>query len=89
MLKIFETKNKKEHDNVMEHLNNWASQMYSSEYDRCMKVAKSRNENVVAIFDDWWHGKRVYTDEYRLKYSKDDYDNASGIILETVSNGFG
>lgn len=45
----------------------------------------SDNDAVREIVYDWYTG----TDEYKAKYSKEDYDRASSIILTLVSMGLG
>jgi lysophospholipase L1-like esterase len=89
MLKIFETKNKKEFDKVMESLNEWGAKVYDAAYQEYSQMAKEENENVFKIFDDWWHGKCVTTDEYMSQYSQQDNKRAGDVILTAISSGFG
>jgi lysophospholipase L1-like esterase len=90
-IKIFETKNNKEFDKVMDELNKWGAKMFENAYNHYSKMAKEENENVFQIFDDWWHGKCVTTQEYKSKYdfSEDDHNRAGSVILTAISNGFG
>ncbi|AOZ61946.1 hypothetical protein QCM8_25 [Bacillus phage QCM8] len=88
-LNVFRPKNKKEEDKVMEELNKWGAQMYAEAYAHYSALAKSEGDKVFTIFDDWWHGKSVCTDEYKSNYTEEEHRTASSIILTAVSNGFG
>jgi lysophospholipase L1-like esterase len=88
-IKLFETKNKKEYNKVMDELNKWGAAMYDNAYKYYSNMAKGENENVFKIFDDWWHGKCVSTKEYMSNYTEKDNRTAGDIILTAISNGFG
>lgn len=76
-------------DKTMAKLNAWGAQVYGEAYERYSKMAKEENENVFKIFDDWWHGKCVTTEEYMSNFSEEDNYTAGSIILTAVSSGFG
>lgn len=88
-IKIFKPKNKKEHNAVLNHLNEWGGAVYASAYNEFSNMAKNESENVFKIFDDWWHGKSVCTEEYKANYTAEEHKIASSIILTAISSGFG
>ncbi len=80
---------KKIDSKLMDQLNNWGSKVYNNAYEHYSNMAKEENENVFKIFNDWWHGKCVSTEEYMSKFTKEDNRRAGNIILTAISNGFG
>ncbi|MGP0689763.1 hypothetical protein ACW5UC_24775 [Priestia aryabhattai] len=74
---------------TMDALNKWGARAFNNAYLYYSEMAKSENENVFMIFDDWWHGESVYSAEYMGKCTEEDHDMADGIIMTAISNGFG
>lgn len=89
MFALFKATGKKGKKELMSYLNDVGKQIYDSEYNRCLEIAMSYNDSVVNIFCDWWNGKCVSTKEYESQYSKQDLEDVGGIILTTISRGFG
>lgn len=80
---------KKIDDTLMNELNKWGAEVYGNAYNHYSNMAKEENENVFKIFDDWWHGKCVTTEEYMSKFTDEDNKRAGDVILTAISNGFG
>ncbi|AKO91950.1 hypothetical protein BEH_07460 [Priestia filamentosa] len=89
ILKVFKTENKIERDKTMDELNEWGAKVFNDAYKYYSDLARNENENVFKIFDDWWKGKCVSTEEYMSKHTKENNDLAYGIIMTAISNGFG
>jgi hypothetical protein len=45
--------------------------------------------DVRKIAYDWFQGASIYTNEYKIKYSEDDFIRANDVISTLVSNGLG
>jgi lysophospholipase L1-like esterase len=80
---------KKKDEKTMKDFNEWTAKVYDDAYKYYSKMAKDENEDVFKLFDDWWNGKCVTTEEYKAKYSEKDRREAGGIILDAISKGLG
>ncbi len=80
---------KKIDDKLMDELNKWGAKVYGDAYRYYSNMAKEDNENVFRIFDDWWHGMCVTTQEYSSQFSEEDNKRAGNVILTAISSGFG
>lgn len=47
------------------------------------------NDNIREIVYEWFTGGSIFTDEYKSKYSSDDFDKAHSIVSTLVSMGLG
>jgi hypothetical protein len=70
-------------NNTVDYIDGWFYDVVDKQF------CDSDNDAVREIVYDWYTGKRCCTDEYKAKYSKEDYDRASSIILTLVSMGLG
>lgn len=73
----------------MDELNKWGAKAYGDAYEHHLEWAKNEGENVAKIFDDWWHGKCVTTEEYAANFTEWENRRAGDIILTAISRGFG
>lgn len=69
--------------NTVSYIDGWFYDIVEKYFD------EADNESVREIVYDWYTGKSCCTDEYKDKFSKEDYNRASGIILSLVSMGLG
>lgn len=79
---------KKKNDAVINHLNEWGRATFNSAYKYYSNMAKSEGENVLKMFDDWWHGK-YNKKEYMARYTEEECEVADSIIFTAISGGFG
>ncbi|PDZ55717.1 hypothetical protein CON15_19445 [Bacillus cereus] len=79
---------KKKNDAVLNHLNEWGGAVYDSAYKYYSNMAKNEGENVLKMFDDWWHGK-YNKKEYIARYTEEECEVADSIIFTAISGGFG
>ena len=70
-------------NNTVDYIDGWFYDVVDKQF------CDSDNDAVREIVYDWYTGKSCCTDEYKAKYSKEDYDRASSIILTLVSMGLG
>ena len=86
-IKIIEFNNDKEFNLWLKNFNNetaiYLDKMKMSYLLQCI------NYNSRKIFNDWWEGRSIFTDEYKNKYIKSDWDNAYNLIMDAISNGLG
>jgi len=69
--------------NTAEYIDGWFYDIVEQQF------RDTDNDEIRQIVYDWYTGKSCCTDEYKAKFSKEDYDEASGIILSLVSMGLG
>ncbi|MFJ3388830.1 hypothetical protein [Lysinibacillus sp. NPDC086135] len=86
-IEVKEFTSQEDHDEYINRLNEQIKIIMHSVYQHCMNELPYYQQK--KIFHDWWHGKSVYTDEYRKGIDEKLLYEVDSCILEACSRGFG
>ncbi len=87
MFNLLEFENKKEYDLWLNDFNKQTANFMQSAKE--YYLSKCENDIVRKIFNDWWSGKCIYINDYKIQYNEEDWESAYRWTMDAISNGLG
>ncbi|MEK4824586.1 hypothetical protein NSS71_08505 [Niallia sp. FSL W8-0951] len=86
-IEVLRFNNQEDYDQWLDNLNQETRILMNKTYRYYINECSTTGAK--EIFRDWWNGTSISNEEYKNRYSKEDYKQAEDCVLEACSRGFG